>query len=278
MKQGHFYKEKAKIVWGTNPAGWAHATEIPTGTKEFFETVVYRRSYIELPWLEDIVKFAQFKDKKVLEIGCGAGYDAYEFIKNGADYIGFDIAPENIELTKKHLGLYGYSPSVFELDAENFLFKDQRFDFIFSNGVLHHVPDIKKVFRNIHMHLTDNGSAQLIVYHKNSIFYWLYLYFYRWWWLKDRKLYNNFTERLSAIETTGTDERALVRVYTRKEFIELLESEGFQVTEIAVRHLSGSHFPFPQYLAACYDSLNKRIKKFLEQRFGWFLVVKVKRV
>ena len=72
--------------------------------------------------------------------------------------------------TKKHLGFYGYYPRVLEGDAENFQFEDESFDIVFSNGVLHHTPDIGKSFREAYRVLKQGGEFWVIMYHKNSIF------------------------------------------------------------------------------------------------------------
>ncbi len=79
-------------------------------------------------------------------MGCGAGFDAYRFMDSGARYTGVDITPENIERTKTHLGFYGFSPTVVQADAEHLPFSDATFDIVFSNGVLHHTPDMRAAF------------------------------------------------------------------------------------------------------------------------------------
>jgi 2-polyprenyl-3-methyl-5-hydroxy-6-metoxy-1,4-benzoquinol methylase len=140
------YKERSRVVWGTTPAGTIRGGGAMPGTKNFFENVLDKRFTYEMPWLLQLVPFASFNKMKVLELGCGAGYDAYQFCRNGADYTGIDIVPENIERAKMHLGFYGYAPKVMEGDVENLPFEDERFEVIFSNGVLHHTPDIGKSF------------------------------------------------------------------------------------------------------------------------------------
>lgn len=278
MNESQYYKEQAKKVWGNNPAGWVHAQDIKTDTQQFFETVLQKRLTRECAWLDGIVNFNQFKNKKVLEIGSGAGYDAYEFLKNGADYTGIDVTPQNIILSKKHLSFYGYNPRIVEMDAEQLDFGDETFDFIFSFGVIHHIYNIEKVLKNIHKHLANDGTAQLIVYHKRSIFYWVRLYLYNWFWLGDRKKYGSFEDRLAAIETTGTNERALVRVYTKKEIHELLELQGFSILKTDVRKLTPEDFPCSEYFGKVFNFLPNFIKTFLEVRFGWYLSVVVKKV
>jgi SAM-dependent methyltransferase len=142
MERGE--KERAIIVWGASPAGTAHADGAVPGTNEYFEKVRAKRNGYEIPWLLELFPFSSFLDKSVLELGCRAGYDAFEFCRNGSDYFGIDIVQENIEHVKKYLGLYGYAPRVFQGDAENLPFEDDTLEVIFVFGVLRHAPDIAK--------------------------------------------------------------------------------------------------------------------------------------
>ena len=57
------YKKAAKKVWGSTPAGSAHAKEYKKGTKSFFDTVFDKRFSFEHPWLDEIVQFDRFKNK-----------------------------------------------------------------------------------------------------------------------------------------------------------------------------------------------------------------------
>ena len=98
------------------------------------------------------------------------------FCRTGADYTGVDITPENIERTRRHLALFGFSPLVQEADAERLPFPDASFDVVFSNGVLHHTPNIDRSFREAHRVLQRGGSFWVLLYHKNSIFHWLSLW------------------------------------------------------------------------------------------------------
>lgn len=50
-------------------------------------------------------------------------------------------------------------------------FVDDRFDVIFSHGVLHHVPDIKRAQKEIHRVLRSDGLLVVMLYAKWSINY-----------------------------------------------------------------------------------------------------------
>jgi len=266
-------KEATKIVWGTNPAGWAYGNGFKKGTKEFFESVLHRRFTQECDWMDEIVHFDRFKGKKVLEIGCGAGYDAYQFCKHGAHYTGIDITPDNPIIAKKHLAFFGYDAQFLEMDAENVSLQE-RFDYVFSFGVLHHTPNILKALQKIHAVLKDDGEAQIIVYHKYSIFYILNLMVCDWF-LRGKFLKMSLKDRLAQIEVTQSDAQALVNVYSKKEFHALCKKAGFKIIKTDVRKLTIEDLPEIPLLKYCYRFIPKRFLYLLSKRWGWYLSVRM---
>ena len=264
-------KEITKSVWGASPAGSTHAKHHSKGTKEFFESVLDRRFSEECKWMDDIVNFAQFNDKNVLEIGCGAGYDAYQFCKHGAHYTGIDITPENPLLTKKHLSYYGYTPRTFEMDVEH-LDLEEKFDFIFSFGVLHHTPNIKKALCTIHASLKDNGQAQIIVYNKYSIFYVFHVVLFDWiLGLKFLKM--SLKDRRSLIEYTTSSAKPLVNVYSKKEIHALCKEAGFEIIKTDIRKLERADLPYIRFISRLYRFIPDAWLDFLGKRFGWYVSV-----
>ena len=266
-------KKASQSVWGASPAGWTFAEGAEPGTKEFFERVLSKRSSYEQPWLFELVPFSSSRNQKVLELGCGAGYDAYEFCRNGADYTGIDITSENPERTRKHLGFYGYAPRVIRGDAEELSFKGSCFDTVFSNGVLHHTPDIGKSFREAHRVLKMGGEFWLVVYHKNSVFYWITL-FLASYILLGEFLKMTLRERLSRIECSTSSEHPIVNVYTRRVLEKHLKSSGFHVEAIWSRKLVKEDFPFAHLLRHMWRLIPQRGLDLIAKQFGWYLIAK----
>jgi SAM-dependent methyltransferase len=207
-------KQANRAVWGASPAGTAFGKGYEPGTREFFESVLERRSSWEQPWLPDVVPFPTFRGKAVLELGCGAGYDAYTMLMNGADYTGIDITPENPERVRRHLSYYGLTPDVFQADAEKLPFDDASFDVVYSNGVLHSTPDTAATFSEACRVLRPGGEFHLSVYNRSSVVYWLSLglteQVIRGGWRKQ-----SMKTRLQMVEYTTSDELPVVKVYTR---------------------------------------------------------------
>jgi ubiquinone/menaquinone biosynthesis C-methylase UbiE len=270
-------KEFSKNVWGATPAGTTFGGGAEPGTKVVFENVLNKRFSYEMPWLVELILFPSFSGKRVLELGCGAGYDAYQFCRNGADYTGIDIAPENPERVKKYLSFYGYAPKLTEGDAENLPFEDESFEVVFSNGVLHHTPDIEKSLDEAHPVLGHHGEFYVIVYHKNSIFYWIALLLYDHL-LRLGFIKRGFKERLSMIEYTTSNELPLVNVYTRRGLKRMLRKSGFAVESIWVRKLVKEDLPAIPFMGRLWRYIPQPWLDFVGRYLGWYVIAKAIKV
>lgn len=86
----------------------------------------------------------QAQDSDILEIGCGSGYGASLLYKqHPRSYLGIDLMPEQLALAER-LSLPG---AEFRLaDASDLgLVADQSKDLVVIFGVLHHIPEWRKV-------------------------------------------------------------------------------------------------------------------------------------
>ena len=270
------YIQKNKAVWGSRPAGSFHAKEEQVGTKKFFETVLEKRFTYECDFLPELVRYQDWENKKVLEIGCGAGFDAYMFCKYGADYTGIDIVSENIERTKIHLSLYGYEPKVFLMNAHDLEKIAGKFDLIYSIGVLHHIPDMDQIIAKMHDKLNDNGKVFVAVYNKNSVFYWVYLFLFDWI-LRGGFKKEPFATRLARIEYTLSDELPFIEVYTKKNIKKIFQKAQFNNIKISVRNLTHDDLPKMRYIEKYYHYIPESWLKKIGSYWGWYICVEAEK-
>jgi len=263
-------KAEAVKTWSANPTGWTSAKEFNPGSREFFDKATKFRDEEEQPWLADLVPFSSMSGQRVLEIGFGPGFDAYKFLINGADYSGIDITPENVSRTKQHLAHFDFLPDVRVGDAESLDFQDEVFDIVYSNGVLHHVPDMAKAFKETNRVLKPNGRFYVILYHRNSVFYRLSIQAMHY--LKGGFLRETVANKLSRIESTGAGAAPLVNVYSRKELEELLSRFGFSVNSMSVRKCGWDDLPAASVLGPLYRIIPKRTYSSLGKIFGWYVI------
>ena len=112
--------------------------------------------------------------KKVLEIGSGSGSNSALFKKYGADIISVDITPERVISTSLKFSLIpGGQGRAYQADAERLPFRDNAFDIVYSNGVLHHSEDTAQCVAEVHRVLKPGGLAVLMLYSKHSANFYL---------------------------------------------------------------------------------------------------------
>jgi SAM-dependent methyltransferase len=162
-------KERVRAFWQENPCGTKFADAEP-GSRRFYELVKEHRYRKE--WhIPAAAGFADSKNLRVLEIGCGLGTDGAQFASAGADYTGIDLTDAAVELAKRHFELFKLPGTFRVADAERLDFPDNSFDLVYSHGVLHHTPDTAAAIREIHRVLRPGGRAVIMLYHRNSYNY-----------------------------------------------------------------------------------------------------------
>jgi SAM-dependent methyltransferase len=97
-----------------------------------------------------------------LDAGCGAGHDLLRMAEGGAEIIGLDLS-EGVETARR---LTAHLPNVHLVqgDLNRPPFRADLFDFVYSFGVLHHLPDPLLGFRNLARLLKPGGVLITYVY------------------------------------------------------------------------------------------------------------------
>jgi ubiquinone/menaquinone biosynthesis C-methylase UbiE len=259
-------KQRTREQWSQDPCGAIYAQELEFGTREFFDQVERHRYHDYAPWMPDTMGFNQFPGARLLEIGCGMGTDLLQFARGGAICTGMDLTPQSIEITRHRFSLYGQQGTFLVSDGERLPFPRESFDVVYSNGVLHHTPDTEGAVREIHRVLRKDGTAKVMLYHRNSLNYWIEIILRRGI-LKAEFLRGRNAEEIMSrvIEHSEHEARPLVKVYNRSEAEKLFAP--FSDVKSQVTQLSRDEFRIFKGLVS--DSLLKR----LEQRIGWNVVV-----
>ena len=162
-------KERVRAFWQEHPCGTKFADAQP-GSRKFFELVEAHR--YEKEWhIPRAAGFADSKDLRVLEIGCGLGTDGAQFAQAGANYTGIDLTEAAVDLARRRFELFKLPGNFRVADAEELDFPDNSFDVVYSHGVLHHTPDTAAAVREIHRVLRPGGRAVVMLYHRDSYNY-----------------------------------------------------------------------------------------------------------
>ncbi|QWE31039.1 class I SAM-dependent methyltransferase [Polynucleobacter sp. Adler-ghost] len=119
------------------------------------------------------VNLGKIGDKIALDAGCGGGRYTYALSALGFKHVtGIDFSELNINTAlDRHKRI---SPKTsFKLGSvHNLPFADNTFDFIFSNGVLHHTESIPLGLKEIHRTLKPHGECFLYLIEKPGGLHW----------------------------------------------------------------------------------------------------------
>jgi SAM-dependent methyltransferase len=220
--------------------------------RQGFENQAAERYRLE-PFILDFARFADWNQKRVLEIGVGLGADHQRFVESGAKITGIDLTPRAIELTEQRLAVFGVHSDLRVADAENLAFPSGEFDLVYSWGVIHHTPDTQRVVRQIYRVLKPGGIARVMIYNKWSLvglMLWL-----RYGFLKLRpftplrEIYANHLESPGTKAYSVKQAKALfseftdVRITTVLSHGDLLSSGAGQGHAGAILHIARSIWP-----------------------------------
>lgn len=150
---------------------------VAIGSREFFEqadATFYR-------WNEplhgsggpfsNLFDYDSYRDKQVLEIGCGMGCMAMNWAQHGARVTAVDLNPVAVQQTRRRFELFELSGDIREADAARLPFPDQSFDFVYSWGVLHHSPGLKASIAELHRVMKPGARIGVMLYNRESFLY-----------------------------------------------------------------------------------------------------------
>ena len=143
------------------------STDAPVGSPEFFAEVEAHRYRLE-PHIAELVRFGDWSGRDVLEAGCGIATDGMRFVRAGARYTGIDFSPTALSLAERRLELEGGTARFVRGSVSALPFPDASFDLVYSNGVIHHMPETGRAIGEFLRVLRPGGTAIVMVYHRAS--------------------------------------------------------------------------------------------------------------
>jgi SAM-dependent methyltransferase len=166
---GSEMQQRVQAYWNAKPCdsefSAAHAL-----TPEFFVEVETERYRLQSHVLALMAQY-RWAGKRVLEIGTGVGTDARQLIRRGALYTGINTDAGSTLATASALQSFGLRGCVLQADATRMDFRDASFDFVYTFGVLHHIPDVQAAMREIRRVLRPGGEVLAMLYNRTSINY-----------------------------------------------------------------------------------------------------------
>ncbi len=210
----------------------------------------------------------QFKDfvgfkKKVLEVGCGTGQlSMYFSIGTNNQIVSLDPTIESLRLANK-FALENNIKNVNLVNADIFddVLKDDYFDFVWTNGVLHHTKDPKKAFEITVKSLKNEGYILVGLYNKlgrirTKVRKYLYKIF-------GRKVVLLLDPVLRNIKSGSPDQ---IDAWIRDQYEHPVES--VHTIDEVLRWFNENKVKFISSVPHCTIDLNYENNLFLEQKKG----------
>jgi ubiquinone/menaquinone biosynthesis C-methylase UbiE len=157
-------KQAGRGFWDANPCGGGW------------------RSYAAFAaWIRDTEPYAfraldahEWRDRRVLEVGCGQGVVLNDLAARGACAWGIDQSAVSVRRAREGAVELGHHDRVCVSvgDAECLPFHDGAFDAVVSFGVLHHTPDTASAVREVHRVLKPGGLAIVMLYRTGNPKWW----------------------------------------------------------------------------------------------------------
>ncbi|HXA41749.1 MAG TPA: class I SAM-dependent methyltransferase [Candidatus Solibacter sp.] len=255
---------EVKGYWDRRPCNLRHSAK-EVGTREYFDEVEARKYFVE-PHIPEFADFGRWSGMKVLEIGCGLGTDSINFARAGADLTVIDLSDVSLELCRRRFDVYGLTAKFYAGNAEEMssFLPQEKYDLVYSFGVIHHTPHPERVLREIKKVLAPDGELRIMLYSRWSWkVFWIILTQGKGAFWKADELVRMNSEAQSGSPVTF--------YYSFQQVRELLS--GFSVERIWKDHI----FPYriDQYVNYRYVPLwyfrwmPNRLFRWLEHRIGW---------
>ena len=246
--------------WDRRPCNVRHS-QAPVGSREWSDEVTRRKYFVE-PHIPAFAQFSRWRDKNVLEIGCGIGTDTLEFCRAGARVFAIDASAQSVDIAyDRVVKLNGFSDAwIHCVDAEEWIpwhGRDGKFDLVYSFGVLHHTPNPERVLQNIRRAISGEGELRVMLYNKRCL------------------------KRFLGEQPEAQANCPLARAYTMAEAVSLFEHCGFEVVGAAKAHVFTyriEDYVRYRYVKRWYYRLMPgSFLRWLERHFGEHLLIVAKK-
>ena len=263
--------EAVRKFWDERPCNIRHSDK-PVGTRAYFDEVEARKYFVE-PHIPSFAEFHRWRDKRVLEVGCGIGTDTINFARAGAWVTAVDLSPRSLDLAMERALVYGLEDRIrfvcADVEELSKVIVPEPYDLVYSFGVIHHTPHPERAVEQIKTCFVGPQSLlKVMIYH-------------RWSWkmistvlAKGHGAFWRLDE-LIAWESEAQRGSPVTFTYTRAGARNLLR--GFEILEMQVDHI----FPYRvsdyvkyRYVRNWYFRfLPAPWFRFLEHRLGWHLCI-----
>ena len=266
--------ETIKKFWNERPCNVRHSSK-EFLSKDYFDEVEQKKYFVE-PHIPLFADFGRWKGKNVLELGCGIGTDSINFVRNGANLTVVELSEESLRICKARFKVYDLDATFIEGNIENLteFLPLQKFDLIYSFGVIHHTEKPEKVFEEISKYMCYDTELRVMLYSKIS---------YKLFWIMmehDIKHMSNMEDMVRK-NAEAQYNCPVAYTYTFDEVRELLNKHGIQVESIWKDHIFTydiDNYKKNVYIKDKYwNDVDEKLLKQFEKELGWHTMIVAKK-
>jgi ubiquinone/menaquinone biosynthesis C-methylase UbiE len=264
--------DRVRDFWNAQPCNVFHSPK-PVGSREYFDEVERRKYFVE-PHIPAFAEFPRWKDRRVLEIGCGIGTDTVNFARAGAQVTAIDLSDESAALARKRCEVYGLGDrvTIHVGNAEELpsIVRPEPYDLVYSFGVIHHSPHPRRIVEHLRRYLMPQSELRLMVYSRVSYkLFWVMQQEAVWDLSRIDELMSRYSEAQTGCPVTYTyddDERAAALL------------EGFRILEMRKAHIFtwdvAAYRQYQYVKAREWAHVNDAELAALERELGWHLLTR----
>jgi len=263
--------DRVRDYWNARPCNIRHSPRA-VGTREYFDEVEQRKYFVE-PHIPAFAGFAQWKDRRVLEIGCGIGTDTVNFARAGAHVTAVELSSRSAEVARQRLEVYGLSDrvTIHVGNAEDLpsIVEPRTFDLVYSFGVIHHSPHPRRIIEHVKRYMGPSSELRLMVYARAS---------YKLFWIMHEEGVWDMgrIDELVARNSEAQTGCPVTYSYTPRTIRELLD--GFRIVDLAKAHIFtwdvDAYNRYEYRKAPEWANVSDEELAELERELGWHLLVR----
>ena len=259
-------KDLVKKYWNDRPCNIKHSKK-EFGSKEYFDEVEQKKYFIE-PHIPKFAEFNKWEGKRVLEIGCGIGTDSVNFVRNGAKLTIVEFSDKSLDVCKKRFDVFGLSADFYVGDVERLdeFLPEQKFDLIYSFGVIHHVLCPDNAFKQIVKYMDDSTELRVMMYSKIS---------YKLFWVMMENGMMKMNDMDDFIRKNAEAQYGcpVAYTFTFQEIRDMVGKYGLNVEKIWKDHIFTYNIPDYHnnvYIRDKYwEGIDDKLLKQFEHELGW---------
>lgn len=263
--------ERVKAYWNKRPCNIRHSP-LKVGTKEYFDEVEERKYFVE-PHISSFAQFCLWRNKDVLEIGCGIGTDTINFARAKARITAIDISYRSIQIARKRAKIYELNNIKFQIgNAEQLtqFLSPRTYDLVYSFGTIHHTPNPERAIQQLRYYSHSRTVLKIMVYNRYS---WKILHIF----LTNTAKFIQNPHGLITKYSEAQKNCPVTHTFSKWKIKKMLERNGFRVRRIWIDHIFPydiPHYQNHEYQKVWYFKyMPVFVFRMLERTIGWHICI-----